>query len=162
MKDSLVEQAIADLASILSSVIEGIDSAYFIEHANKGIAGLELKQRVSFLIVLLAEFLPNEFDQAAVCLLKVGVTDERKAQWGDFTAWPLVDYASIYGLEHPKLPLKVLKHLMPLFSAQFAIRPFIEQHEVLRYKMLLERAEEDNENVRRLASEGARLLLPMG
>lgn len=162
MKDRLDEQAIVDLASVLSSVVEDIDSADFIEQANKGIVGLELKQRVSFLIVLLAEFLPNEFEKAALCLLKIAVTDERKEQWGDFTAWPLVDYASIYGLEHPKLSLKVLKHLTPLFSAEFAIRPFIEQHEAVTYTTLLDWAEDGDEHVRRLASEGARPRLPWG
>lgn len=162
MKDRLNEFAIADLAAVLSSMVDNVDTADFSEQATKGMVGLALKQRVNFLISLLAEYLPRDFEQAAHCLLKIVVTGEHKQQWGDFTAWPLVDYVSIYGLAHPKLSLAVLKHLTPLFSAEFAIRPFIEQHEALTYKTLLMWAEDDNEHVRRLASEGSRPRLPWG
>ncbi|MFT7235089.1 MAG: 3-methyladenine DNA glycosylase AlkC [Methylophagaceae bacterium] len=162
MKDQLGEQAITDLADVLSTIVDNVDRDAFIVRANKGLETLALKQRVHFLIALMADFLPNEFEQAAACLLRIVFTQERKAQWGDFTAWPLVDYASVYGLGHPQLSLRVLKHLTPLFSAEFAVRAFIEHHEAITHSTLLVWAEDKNEHVRRLASEGSRPRLPWG
>lgn len=49
-----------------------------------------------------------------------------------------------------------------MFSAEFAIRPFIEQHTDYTYTKLLEWCEHPSEHVRRLASEGSRPRLPWG
>ncbi|MBI9070948.1 MAG: DNA alkylation repair protein [Melioribacteraceae bacterium] len=79
-----------------------------------------------------------------------------------FAIWPIVDYVGVYGLEHPEKSLEVLKTLTPLFSAEFAIRPFLQQHFKITYNTMLEWSKDKDEHVRRLSSEGIRPRLPWG
>jgi 3-methyladenine DNA glycosylase AlkC len=79
-----------------------------------------------------------------------------------FAAWPIIDYVAVYGLNHPDLALQTLKTLTPLFTAEFAIRPFLQQHFDLTYGYLQQWVRDDNHHVRRLASEGCRPRLPWG
>jgi 3-methyladenine DNA glycosylase AlkC len=165
MKDSLEADAIARIAHVLSIIIKDFSSTEFTQAALEGINGLELKQRVHHLIEVLARFLPSEFPDAAAILLQVN----QHWDWGDendalssFAAWPLTDYVAVYGIDEPELALTVLKNLTPLFSAEFAIRPFIKQHFEFTYQQALLWCNDDDEHVRRLASEGFRSRLPWG
>jgi len=79
-----------------------------------------------------------------------------------FAAWAITDYVGVHGLEHPQQSLKLLQHLTSLFSAEFAIRPFIHQHPQAAWICLHRWAEHKDESVRRLASEGCRQRLPWG
>ena len=163
MKHQLGLGAITTLSRALSATIDGFNDKQFISDASDSIEGLELKQRVEHLIVVLHEHLPINFIDAADVLMKIAQQwhkDKHESSWGAFTAWPLVDYVAIYGLNKPELAFKVLRDLTPLFSAEFAIRPFIEQHFELTHQVLLVWCLDDDEHVRRLATEGIRPRLP--
>ncbi len=163
MKDGLSVGAIARIADVLSIIINDFRSQSFEETALAGLDTLELKQRVNHLVSVLAKFLPSDFKSAAAILLQL----KQHWDWGNendalssFAAWPLIDYVAAYGLDEPELALKVLKEMTPLFSAEFAVRPFIEQHYELTYKQALLWCRDPDEHVRRLASEGFRPRLP--
>jgi len=117
------------------------------------------------IIEILRSFLPKEFTAAADILLQIpeywdpGEQGDSKAA---FAAWPLIDYSAHYGLKHAEKSLDVLERLTPLFSAEFAIRPFIEHHFNLTYKKLHQWCDHPDHHVRRLASEGSRPRLPWG
>ena len=165
MKDGLGDDAIARISHVLTILIADFPVQRFTDDALVGLDDLELKQRVDHIIHVLADYLPNDFEATADILLQV----KQHWDWGDeddalsgFAAWPLIDYVAVYGLEHPKQSLKVLKTLTPLFSAEFAIRAFIEQYFELTYQHLLSWCGDSDEHVRRLASEGIRPRLPWG
>lgn len=165
MKDSLGTDAVARIAHVLSAIIDDFPAKAFTQEALSGLDALELKQRVDHLIHVLAQFLPANFHLSAAILLQL----KQHWDWGDesdalssFAAWPLIDYVAHYGRDEPELALHVLKELTPLFSAEFAIRPFIEQHFDITYQHLLLWCSDDDEHVRRLASEGMRPRLPWG
>jgi len=165
MKEGLNRDAIKRISTVLQTIENDFATHEFIEEAVVGITRLELKQRVSFIITVLAKYLPTDFTVTAEILLKV----KDYWDWGDpddplssFAAWPLIDYVAVYGLEDPKRSLAVLKQLTPLFTAEFAIRPFIKQHFSLTYTTLVEWSEDQDEHVRRLVSEGIRPRLPWG
>lgn len=165
MKDKIGEQAAINLATVLSSIIDDFDRDAFIQEATTGLYDLELKDRVDHLIIVLTHYLPSDFALAAEALLGIDLAQAqfvKPEEWGDFTLWPLVDYAGRYGLQHPALALSVLKHLTKLFSAEFAIRPLLEHHFELSYDTLWAWTTDDNEHVRRLSSEGLRARLPWG
>jgi 3-methyladenine DNA glycosylase AlkC len=65
-------------------------------------------------------------------------------------------------LDHPKTALSVLKQLTGLFSAEFAIRPFLIAHPEYCQKQLAKWTQDKDEHIRRLASEGSRPRLPWG
>jgi len=116
-------------------------------------------------ILVMSRHLPQSFPEAAQILHNV------RHHWEEndtpdsltyFAAWPITDYVATYGLNHPDISLPLLRHLTPLYTAEFAIRPFIEAHKKQTYEQLLIWCMDSNEHVRRLASEGIRPRLPWG
>ncbi|OUR65290.1 hypothetical protein A9Q79_03020 [Methylophaga sp. 42_25_T18] len=165
MKENLGQDAVRHIADILSVSMDRFDKGSFIKDALAGLDELELKQRVNHLIKVLALYLPDEFEKTFEVLKAVKGNwhkPEGGDNWFSFAAWPLIDYVAEYGTNDPEIALDVLKTLTPLFSAEFAIRTFIDQHFDLTYKQLLLWAEDEDEHVRRLASEGMRPRLPWG
>jgi len=165
MKDQLGRESITIIADALSATVDNFAYEAFIRDASDNIETLELKQRVNYLINVLHDYLPSDFSDSATILLAIAKNGKQVNQahsWTKFTAWPLVDYVAVYGLECPELALQVLKQLTSLFSAEFAIRPFIEQHFELTHTSLLSWCIDDSEHIRRLSSEGIRPRLPWG
>ena len=165
MKDGLGKVAINRMSTSLGQACPGFPVAQFRRLAIKGLDQLELKERVTHLIEVLHRYMPENFHQTAKVLMAVTKHWDRgdpNDPLSGFAAWPLIDYASVYGLDYPEPSLKVLKQLTPLFSAEFAIRAFIINHNELTYEHLLEWATHKSEHVRRLVSEGTRPRLPWG
>ena len=165
MKLGLGADAIGRISVVLAKIITDFPEQAFNEEAQNGLEELELKQRVDHLIIVLANYLPTDFQQTAKILLQIKLHWD----WGDendalrtFAAWPLIDYVAKYGLKHPEISLQVLKNITSLFSAEFAIRTFIEHHFELTYQTALRWCKDEDEHVRRLASEGFRPRLPWG
>ncbi len=164
LKDRLDAAAIARLARVFTAIEPDFAAATFSQQAQVGLAELELKERVRHVIAVLAQHLSTDFAKAAMVLQKVPEQWSVDSEQGDygFAAWPIIDYVAVYGLAHPELSLQTLKILTPLFTAEFAIRPFLHQHFDLTYRYLQHWAQDDSAHVRRLASEGCRPRLPWG
>ena len=164
LKESLGSQAIQQLADCLSHIHPEFNTAAFSKAANSGLNQLELKARVYRLINILHQYLPQDFEHTAqlLCQVKQHQLEEKNPAIRAFTAWPLIDYVAVYGLRHPQTALKTLAQLTSLFSAEFAIRPFIQQHYDLTFKHLHNWCDSPDLHLRRLASEGTRPRLPWG
>lgn len=165
MKDGLGVHAIKRIAKSVALVVPGFNAKAFQKDAERGIDELELKARVHHLIAVLHRHYDLPFKKLSTYLQDLpdvwdrGSVADNKAS---FAAWPIIDYVAAHGLQHPKEALQTLEKLTPLFSAEFAIRPFIQQHANVTYATLLEWCEHPSEHVRRLASEGSRPRLPWG
>ncbi len=164
LKDRLAADAIQRIAQVLAATQPNFAADDFIQQAHTGLDKLELKQRVQHLITILSLHLSDDFSQAAIVLQKIPQHWQNDKPQGDygFAAWPLIDYVATYGLAHPQIALDTLKILTPLFTAEFAIRPFLHHHFELTYGYLQDWAQDDNHHIRRLASEGCRPRLPWG
>lgn len=162
LKAQLGPAAVEQLAVVLKSVYPDFDEQGFIRLANHELDELELKARVRHLITALAEYLPVGFCETARLIESVADNwpEQPQGQWSSFTVWPLIDYVSVYGLNYPQRAFVLLEKLTPLFTAEFAIRPFLDRHFELTHQQLLRWTCHDNEHVRRLASEGIRPRLP--
>jgi 3-methyladenine DNA glycosylase AlkC len=165
MKDGLGKEAIQRISEALEKAFPALSKASFEKAALNGIEKLELKDRVRHLIEVLHQFLPDDFPTTAKIL-----TDSRD-NWdlGDpndnlagFAAWPIIDYIGEYGLDYPQESLQALKQLTPMFSAEFAIRPFLIHHTDLSLETILKWTTDPAEHIRRLVSEGSRPRLPWG
>lgn len=165
MKNGLTEPAIKRIAFALSKVLTNFSREQFIALSLDNIEQLELKERVQHLIKVIHTFMPNSFPQAAILLVKAkdywDFGEEGDALSG-FAAWPIIDYIAEFGLKHPDESLTALKELTELFSAEFAIRPFIINHTTYCHQQFKLWVVDDNEHVRRLVSEGTRPRLPWG
>lgn len=166
LKNKINKHAIQRLSHALKSVVPAFDQRKFEKIACQNLNQLELKARVAHIIEALRQVLPSDFRTASewICLAADAWPNPNQSeeQTADFAAWPMIDYVGIYGIEQPTTALTTLKHITYLFSAEFAIRPFFSRHFELTYQTVLTWLNDDNEHVRRLASEGIRPRLPWG
>ncbi|MEE1674758.1 DNA alkylation repair protein [Agarivorans aestuarii] len=165
MKNGLAEPAVQRIAQGIAAVYPEFDAKRFVELALKGLEELGLKQRVTHIIEVLQQTLPEDFAKVTEILTALPQYWDR----GDpddslrgFAIWPVTDYVAVAGIDQPQLAFQALAALSPLFSAEFAIRPFIEKHPELSWQQLLAWTRSEDEHLRRLASEGCRPRLPWG
>ncbi|MFT5592439.1 MAG: 3-methyladenine DNA glycosylase AlkC [Oceanicoccus sp.] len=168
MKNGLGLPAVQRISHALAqtrSLQNTFDRSAFIKAATSELESLELKERVQHLIATLHQFLPANFEQTIACLLELprvwdaGNPDDPLR---GFAAWPIIDYVGVHGMNHPHLALPALRELTHLFSAEFAIRPFLLKHPELCHQHFEAWVQDESEHVRRLVSEGTRPRLPWG
>jgi 3-methyladenine DNA glycosylase AlkC len=155
-KDRISPAAVEGLAADLSTARPGFPVEAFTAEATRGLDALEMKARVTQVADALASALPDEFEEAAVAVR------DALAQPG-FDGWivfPVNDWVARYGIEHPEVALPLLGELTSRWSAEFAVRPFIERHPAAAFAQLNDWTSSDDEHRRRLASEGSRPRLP--
>lgn len=127
---------------------------------------LELKQRIDHIATCLRAVLPDDYPSALETILRA-LPPELDAtrsddDFGDFIIAPLSRFVSLYGCERRYLPqsLPALREITKRFSAEDAIRYFINEFPDESMEFLLACADDKNYHVRRLASEGTRPRLP--
>lgn len=164
MKQQLNEHAIRQLATCLNSVWPVFDSDAFITRAFSGLEHLELKQRVQHIADKLLDHLPSEFSHGAAIVMQVAdiwtfeATD--KSNWRSFAAWPLIEYVGQAGWQYPDLAMDVFERTTALFTAEFAMRPYVQHQFDSVYPRILLWTQHADPHVRRLASECMRPRLP--
>lgn len=108
-------------------------------------SGLDLDVEPALAVLMSA--LPDELD------------DPDGALNAGFFLWPFGDLIATYAADHLEAGLDACEELTKRFTSEFAVRPFLA-----RYPEALDRvavwAQDPNEHVRRLASEGTRSRLP--
>ena len=167
LKDNLFnKQTVALLADNIHAAAPKFDRKSFRKQALSRFPELELKQRIDWLVTTLGNHLPQHFPDAVAVLeaalpepLNPGLTDD------DFGTYIWVvpgQYVSIHGCnpEHIDTSLNFLRVSTKRFSAENAIRPFLQQFPDETMAFINECSIDDNYHVRRLASEGIRPLLP--
>ena len=155
-KDRISPAAVKGLADDLGAAWPDFPAGRFAVRANGGLESLEMKARVAQVADALAEALPDEFDRAA------GVIELALARPG-FDGWivfPVNDWVARYGIDSPEVALPLLGELTSRWSAEFAVRPYIERHPELAFAQLGDWTSSEDEHRRRLASEGSRPRLP--
>lgn len=167
MKQGLAKPAIQRISHTFAQVCD-FNQSQFERLALLGLEELELKARVLHVIRALNQSLPSDFVEAAAILANIpNIWEQEKSQYEhlihpNFAAWPIIDYVAVYGLDEPDISLDLLKRLTVMFSAEFAIRPFIQRYPELCLQYFNNWVTDENEHVRRLVSEGTRPLLPWG
>ena len=129
----------------------------FLTHALDGLADRELLARMHRTAEAFHLALPVPFtEQLAVLrahLPQIG--------HGFVAIWPCAHVAN-HGIDHPATALEALRLFTRFGSAEFAIRPFITRDTTGTLAVLRRWADDPDEHVRRLASEGSRPRLPWG
>jgi 3-methyladenine DNA glycosylase AlkC len=162
LKNMYNPQFFEALCPFLQESIPGFPCRRFIYKVfNNEWPELELKQRVRHISKALHEFLPDDFPKAAA-LLKNLSTRLRRTGFKEqgFACIFIPDYIEVYGGAHPVESLEALEEITRLVSAEFAIRPFIINHEQIAMQKMFAWSRHEDHNVRRLSSEGCRPRLP--
>lgn len=140
----------------------------FTDLALPGLETMEMKQRVQRIADALYEALPGSTIERHAALeamlhpdVNVGLSRESDrrgiAGWG---IWPLSLVVGQHGLEDFEAGLELLREMTQRSTAEFAIRYFLLADQERSLDIMRSWVEDDNEDVRRLVSEGTRPRLP--
>jgi len=151
----------AEFMQVLSVVIDDFNSDLFMEQVcDKNWQQRELKDRMKHICFILHHHLSSDFPQAVQIILKI--VNLLKTAENDLRLeyMFLPDYIETYGLDDYKISMQALEQITKFTSCEFAIRPFIIKDSQKTMQQMLLWSQNNNESVRRLASEGCRPRLP--
>lgn len=167
MKDALFNAPkVSMIASEIKSVYGDFEQEKFEKETVEKFPELELKARIFHIRDMLAKYLPDDFREATTILLKAlpPELDSTKTDddFGDFIYSPYSEFVTEWGCSQKYLEFshEALREMTKRFSAEFAIRDFINDFPKETYAMLASCSLSENYHERRLASEGLRLVLP--
>ncbi len=174
-KNLLGPAVVAAAARHFKRVWPAFDAQRFTAAALAGLDALEMKARATQIADALQATLPAKFETAAQ-LIEAALAPARDdgepgtpmpAEHGlaGWVLWPVGIFIERRGIEQAsQVPraLQTLHALTQRFTAEWAIRPFIEKHPALVFKTLQTWAADPSPHVRRLVSEGSRPRLPWG
>lgn len=166
-RDVINPKVVQIIGESIQAILPSFDAKTFYAVVAPKLPDLGLMERGSAISDQLYEQLPKDFAEAGTILLTSLAKAEESEQWaGNDSFFFLAHgmYVSRYGLaeEHFELSTKFLAEMTKRFSAEFAIRPFLETHPERMLKVLQQWAVDDNVHLRRLVSEGTRPRLPWG
>jgi 3-methyladenine DNA glycosylase AlkC len=159
------ETGVRTLATRLHRVWPTFDPDRFVHAVVPKLPALGLNERNHLIRDTLHAQLPPDFPRAASLLVKsLGPEHlpEGPESYAGFYVMSLCAYVAEYGLEHPRESLAALREMTKRFSAEFAIRPFLDHHTDLTLATLNDWARDPHPQIRRLVSEGSRPRLPWG
>lgn len=154
------------LADSIKNVYPAFDKNGFEQAILAAFPQLELKERIAHIRTCLRKYLVADYQEAVTIILKAlpkplneNLTDD---DFGDFIYAPYNDFLAHYGCSEADLhfSLAALKEITKRFSAEDAIRYFINAYPKETLKTLFEWSKDSNYHVRRLCSEGTRPKLP--
>ena len=166
IKDLFTVEVYEDLARKIKSVYPAFDSEGFIQQIFCPEWGeLEMAKRIRHSAAVLDRFLPDDYIRAVDILTKA-LAQFTEAHWRTPLDTPAAmlfpAYIDLRGLEDWETSEKAMHAITPYASCEITVRPFIEKygHEMIR--RMTAWADSDSEYIRRLASEGTRISIPMG
>lgn len=157
LKEWFDEARHRSIAQELASLAPKFHEDVFLKAALEGLAERSLMQRVHQCAVAVNAALPGSYQQ------KVGVLRKLAPRLGHaFVTIFLCDFVATFGRADFDFSLEALRFFTVFGSAEFAVRPFIEDDQERALTAMRQWAQDKDENVRRLASEGSRPRLPWG
>lgn len=160
MAERLVDQfftrdSLAALAEALYQAWPEFERERFLARVYAaGWEGLALKARMRRTTEAMYATLPQDYASA------LDILQQAAPQVRGFEAMCFPDYIELYGRQDWQRSLPALAFFTRFGSSEFAVRPFLDEDPLRALAYLLEWAENGNEHVRRLASEGCRPRLP--
>ncbi|MEW9834856.1 DNA alkylation repair protein [Mesorhizobium marinum] len=155
LKEIFNRERLRHFALETAAVWPGFDQTRFLALATTGLDELGIMQRMRQTAVSFRETLPQDFRTALPILL-----DLAPRIGHGFAAITLSEFVALYGQEHADLSLDALRVLTRFGSSEFAIRHFLVADFARTIAVMRAWADDENEHVRRLASEGSRPRLP--
>lgn len=159
-KDLYNQESLQKLALDIQSVYAPFQVDAFVESIlDKTWNGLELKDRVYRIAENLGKYLPPDYGEA-IRLIDGVVMHYGTWQVGFGGFFPA--YVELFGRDESnwELSMGALARFTPYASAEFAVRPFIIDHEERMMAQMYAWSKDERECVRRLACEGCRPALP--
>nr|PZN66102.1 MAG: DNA alkylation repair protein [Pseudomonadota bacterium] len=156
LKDSFFPAArYREVARLVRGLCPAFDERAFLRHALRDLDALSLMQRLRRMSESLHAALPGDFHRNLAVLRELAPL--LPAGFGTLF---LPDYVALYGRHDPAASLDALRYFTRFGSSEFAVREFLRDDLGGTLATLVEWAHDEDEHVRRLASEGTRPRLP--
>ncbi len=163
LKDWFDRDCAARLGRAIAAHHGSFDVDAYAGEIDRGIAGLELKERVRLMSDALRARLPTDYKQAAP-ILKASLGPPLDGETGMFTTgyWlmPVAQLVEDHGTNDPDISLDLCQAITQRNTAEYALRPYLEQHTAKTLGRVQTWTNHQSSHVRRLASEGVRPRLP--
>jgi 3-methyladenine DNA glycosylase AlkC len=158
LKEQVNDAVVRTLADALVAASPDFPRAAFLAAAGDGLERLELKDRIRHVADAVQGALPDDVP-TVVAVIDGAIATGTLDGW---SAWPLTELAGRLGPDAPAEVLPLLARLTTVMSCEFAIRPCLAAHPEETFAHLERWADDPDERVRRLVSEGTRPRLPWG
>ncbi len=158
------EDAARRLARQLAGAMPRFDQRRFVRLASRDLRELEFAARVQQFADAMAATLPESVPRALDVVtrsLPRPLPDCESVTDG-WLQWPLGQFIADRGLDHVDASFAAMIELTQRFSAEFAVRPFVERHPREALSRLSALTAHESPHVRRWCSEGTRPRLPWG
>ncbi len=179
-KNLINRDTVATTGAHLRRAWPAFDRKRFEAQATQGLESLEFKARAMQMADALQATLPDDFAQACEVLQtslapplaldakgepvshSAEVAATGVAGWAVWSMGEFVARRGVRDVRHVPTALACLHALTQRFTAEFAIRPLIQQHQEPVFDTLASWVNDASPHVRRLVSEGSRPRLPWG
>lgn len=160
------------IADMIRAVHPKFSRKKFLDFVLPAYESLELMPRGWHMADGLRHALPDDYEEAVDILLaslpaarahvaETSATADREGNTlAPFLFMPHTFFVARYGLNHFDASMRAQYELTQRFTAEFSIRPFLQQHTKATLKILENWLDDPSEHVRRLISEGTRPRLP--
>ncbi|WP_339465331.1 DNA alkylation repair protein [Pseudomonas lurida] len=155
LKELFNLERLQHIASEMTAVYPAFDAKGFLKHAKAGLADLSVMQRMARVSESLHAVIPLDYPQTLKVLYALAPRLNSA-----FVSLFLPHFVASYGRDDFKRSMAALKYFTTFGSAEFAIRYFLLHDFQRTLAVMQEWSRDDNEHVRRLASEGSRPRLP--
>ena len=159
LKDMYNAESIREFALGIQSAYPSFQVDEFIKSVmDETWADLELKARMRQISTNMGKYLPTDYEEA------IGILDRIAPNSSGFFAIVFPDFVEVFGQDEENwdLSIRSLEEYTKYSSSEFAVRPFIINHEERMMAQMYAWSKHENEDVRRLSSEGCRPQLPWG
>lgn len=167
MAEPLIAQYGPDVPRAIARMVAAVHPRFavdaFLHDALAGYDALALMPRGKHIARALQRHLPADYGQALRILLASVDQPHGRApglSLASFLFLPHTVFVAEFGLGNFELSMQAQHTLTQRFTAEFSIRPFLQQHPEATLARLMEWTQDPSEHVRRLVSEGTRPRLP--
>ena len=155
LKEIFNAERLRHIATEMSAVYPAFNAKAFLKMANEGLAGLSIMQRMARVSECLHAVLPLSYEET------LGVLRALAPRLNSgLVSISLPHYVATYGSHAFEESMAALKYFTTFGSSEFAIRYFLRSDFERTLAVMHQWSLDDNEHVRRLASEGSRPRLP--
>lgn len=155
LKEIFNRDRLQHFARETAAIYPGFDGERFLSLASEGLDELSIMQRMRQIAVAYHAVLPASYEQAIEILWALAPRINH-----GFASMVLSEYVALYGQDDFERSMEALAYFTQFGSSEFAVRHFLQRDLPRTLAVMRGWSLDDNEHVRRLASEGCRPRLP--
>lgn len=155
LKEIFNHSRLMHIAAEIAAVYPDFDQGRFLTAAKAGLDDLSLIERLKRVSRCLHAGLPPDLPRALDILRRLAPRLDNR-----FVTLILPEYVAMYGLDDYDRSMEALRFFTSFGSSEFAVRAFLRQDLLRGLAYMARWSRDEDEHVRRLASEGCRPRLP--